>query len=123
MEARLADYKVTLPNAEPVMVRAANKAQAIRFVTHNKVAIELLTTEDAIKLAKTGQELLDATGMEPEPEQPLLEPPGNGTGPAGPDATTPGAAGSGASDQSGTSGAEEAEEEPPQEEKPKAAKK
>ena len=71
----MADYKVTLPKAYPIMVRAANRAQAIRYATHKLVTIEILTTDEAIRLAKLGQELHDATGMEPEPEQPLLDPP------------------------------------------------
>ncbi len=72
----MADYRVKLPNAEPLMVRANNKAQAILFATHRLVKIELLTTEEAIRLGKAGQELHDATG-EPEADQgtPLLDKP------------------------------------------------
>jgi hypothetical protein len=58
----VADYKVQVGEAGPLMVRAANKAQAIRFACHKIVSIEILTTEDAIRLGKAGQELLDATG-------------------------------------------------------------
>lgn len=66
----MADYKVQVGDAGPIMVRAANKAQAIRFATHKIVKIDLLTTEDAIRLAKDGQELLVATGEdEPAEEQ------------------------------------------------------
>lgn len=110
----MADYRLELPNSDPIMVRANNRAQAIRYATHKLVKIEILTTDEAIRLAKLGQELHDATG-EPETEadaQPqLLEPPqgqeseGNaGDAPAAEDATTQGAAKSGASGRSGTSG-------------------
>lgn len=70
----MADYKVELPNADPIMVRANNRAQAIRYATHKLVKIESLTTEEAIRLAKAGQELQDATS-EPEGDQgaPLLD--------------------------------------------------
>lgn len=100
----MADYKVTLPSADPIMVRASNRAQAIRFATHKLVAIETLTTEDAIALGAKGQQLLDATGMAEESEAPLLAAPDGGEAkepdPAGKDAITPPAAPSGASARS-----------------------
>jgi hypothetical protein len=114
----MADYRLQLPNADPIMVRANNRAQAIRYATHRLVKIEILTTEEAIRLAKAGQELHDATSEPDEAEvQPqLLEAPEGkggeevdekpkGNDPAAEDATIPGAAKSGASGRSGTSGA------------------
>lgn len=68
----MADYKLELPNSDPIMVRANNRAQAIRYATHKLVKIEILTTDEAIRLAKLGQELHDATGEPDEPEQPQL---------------------------------------------------
>lgn len=63
------------------MVRAANKAQAIRFACHKIVSIDLLTTEDAIKLAKEGQELLDATAEDEPAEEQAEQPPASDTPP------------------------------------------
>lgn len=68
----MADYRLELPNSDPIMVRANNRAQAIRYATHKLVKIEILTTDEAIRLAKQGQELHDATGEPDEPEQPQL---------------------------------------------------
>jgi hypothetical protein len=67
----MADYKVTIDGCDPIMVRAANQAQARNHAVRQKVKIEILTTEDAIALAKDGKEL-EIAGDE-QPEQPLPE--------------------------------------------------
>lgn len=68
------DYRVEIEATGPLMIRAKTQAGAIRFATKQKVKIALLTTDDAIKLAKEGQELLDATD-EPDDDggAPLLD--------------------------------------------------
>jgi folate-binding Fe-S cluster repair protein YgfZ len=59
------DYRVTVAGEGPMMIRANNQAQARNYAVREKVKIESLTTEEAIRLAKEGQDLLDATA-EPE---------------------------------------------------------
>lgn len=64
------DYKISVGEKGPIMVRANNQAQARNFAVRDIVKVETLTTDDAIKLAKEGQEILDATK---EPEVPSGE--------------------------------------------------
>ncbi len=62
------DYKIEIAETGPMMIRAKTQAGAIRFATKQKVKIELLKTDDAIAMAKDGQELLDATAEPDEDE-------------------------------------------------------
>lgn len=67
------DYFVQLPGDEPMMVRAANQAQALRHATRERVTIRTLTIDDAVTLGKAGKVIIDATGEQAEVEAEMAE--------------------------------------------------
>lgn len=65
------DYKITVKGVAPIMVRALNPSAARNWAVRDSVTVEPLTTDDAIAMARKGQDVIDITKepVEPEPQK------------------------------------------------------
>jgi len=69
------DYEVVVAGSKPIMVTAANQAQARNFAVRSQVTVKPLSTARAIELALAGEKLHDASDESVTPELQPAEPP------------------------------------------------